>query len=1374
MFLLLMLEVFGQVTSSADLCSSLSMKEVGKKTNYCQDTSGRGWQVSKIADYKIMIIPENYQEDESPKICSDYQETDLLEEDDGTQMFGRWKCKSVIFIVTRSQLLDKQKTNSRVPREAARKDVEFSTIEVAGGQWVCEKISETECKPLWPKKSPKQEEGLQSRSLNRQKDKEQYSSGDSNLFSSGVVNDNDRWRWTGGGGGRSAPLVQKGPSDGENYVYNINGITWLCRQFKQLQCYPTISAPAEPSPSPKYPDYPGQDIPPPQTTPAFKTTPRTNRRIVTEITVVTERERTKLDPSTTPRTKLYGPLVRPPHKRTSFCSREIRFEAKDEVVLRYNTFTGSMQLYIQAVRLGGGLIELKTRMLRPGESGLGAEENIPPVLMKSSVNCDRITVMVETELGSQEYILDYDFGRKGVRDLEVVGNLESTGMVPRSHSRDNQGTSGGVANFMSNEDFNEIQLQPSPVGVDVQPIIEIVDIPEEENDEEPIPVAEDNFQIDGKGDVQLSLGEAGQDDQHRYQISRTEDGEVNVEVLVDGSTTEGQRRLVIDNTDYNYTLIVTGENFQIIHHDTKKNLTYKHGLNEEDISGVGVSGTLQGTSTSFKEKPALVGTARLFPTQTQKPLQGVSIFGNLCLGVCSPTCDSIHCCQITGGKTEQCGPNPNVTPFGETCTSECRKREDSYFWCHTNEKPWDYCSPPLVFQQSIPCPSTAARQTTPDPTDCARYLTCEAGRVKLEECPEGLHYIHRKRTCEWPTGQSCSNPFDRSASQTQPPTNRVQDVKNPNPISLLTSIVVPKTTPQPTKPFSIVTENSAGESFLNTDNTDDSLVTNRKDDTINEFTVNNVMTSSERSSEIGSGTSEIFYLGSDKVGGDLNSIREVASQNELSTANRDERQSTQVMNEVAKTTPVQISNDKDLTNNFPSTFDFKTSTEGYSSSSDEKDDYSMVSGQGTDEIFETAEGINRPVIWGQIPPDSPNSIRFSTEGFRLEETTVWTPKVTENLLGRSNRIEGRTIGNTVRFPSSSDQNDKLETLTIPASERNPLFDQPLSTNFNNLVITEISSNRSPTQPGKATPGTFIDIPSSFNSFRSSTTDISARTKSRGRIEATRAIITTTPQATTITTTTTSTTKSTSTTTTSTTTTTTVTTTTATTTTTTTFTTSSTTTTATIISEEIDDTSDRASLPRRLFSEPGGTQQGIGNSLEDEANKDKDTTNSVPKGPKEVTEILDDVLDKAMKFQGGLTSHGELCTDACEKRGYSYYWCHKRSSSLGQWSDSDFCSPTSTVTHYGKECSDECTQRGEVYFWCSRRVDGGWGFCSPGTVYKQGVCEKNDGFYSLVGDCERYISCRDGRPIPFSCEKTLFFDFILKSCTFKKDARCIGV
>ena len=76
----------------------------------------------------------------------------------------------------------------------------------------------------------------------------------------------------------------------------------------------------------------------------------------------------------------------------------------------------------------------------------------------------------------------------------------------------------------------------------------------------------------------MSLGESSQT-QHRYQISRGQDGEVNIDVVVeDGEARGAERDIVIDNKDYNYTLIISGQNIQVIHHDTNRNLTYRHGL----------------------------------------------------------------------------------------------------------------------------------------------------------------------------------------------------------------------------------------------------------------------------------------------------------------------------------------------------------------------------------------------------------------------------------------------------------------------------------------------------------------------------------------------------------------------------------------------------------------------------------------------------------------------------------------------------------------------------------------------------------------------------------------------------------------------------
>ena len=121
----------------------------------------------------------------------------------------------------------------------------------------------------------------------------------------------------------------------------------------------------------------------------------------------------------------------------------------------------------------------------------------------------------------------------------------------------------------------------------------------------------------------------------------------------------------------------------------------------------------------------------------------VSVYGELCLDTCQPSTDNRHYCPVYGGGRQQCGPAPGHTPQGDPCEDECRKRNDEYFWCQRAGAPWDYCSPRLVFQQHLNCPGDSERLTVPDPASCARFLSCEAGSVKLEECPDGLHYIHR-------------------------------------------------------------------------------------------------------------------------------------------------------------------------------------------------------------------------------------------------------------------------------------------------------------------------------------------------------------------------------------------------------------------------------------------------------------------------------------------------------------------------------------------------------------------------------------------------------------------------------------------------------
>ena len=129
-------------------------------------------------------------------------------------------------------------------------------------------------------------------------------------------------------------------------------------------------------------------------------------------------------------------------------------------------------------------------MLRPAEEGLGGGENSPPVTISADVNCDTITLTVE----DRQYAIDYGFGRLGVKDLEVLGNLESTGMVPRG--RTEKPRLGAVRNFVESEDFSPLLLRASPVSSN------IADTPdnnsdnrEEEEEEEDFPVTDDNYQV---------------------------------------------------------------------------------------------------------------------------------------------------------------------------------------------------------------------------------------------------------------------------------------------------------------------------------------------------------------------------------------------------------------------------------------------------------------------------------------------------------------------------------------------------------------------------------------------------------------------------------------------------------------------------------------------------------------------------------------------------------------------------------------------------------------------------------------------------------------------------------------------------------------
>ena len=77
-----------------------------------------------------------------------------------------------------------------------------------------------------------------------------------------------------------------------------------------------------------------------------------------------------------------------------------------------------------------------------------------------------------------------------------------------------------------------------------------------------------------------------------------------------------------------------------------------------------------------------------------------------------------------------------------------------------------------------------------------------------------------------------------------------------------------------------------------------------------------------------------------------------------------------------------------------------------------------------------------------------------------------------------------------------------------------------------------------------------------------------------------------------------------------------------------------------------------------------------------------------------------------------TVYGESCYDLCEKRGYSYTWCHKfEESSNGYWSKSDMCTNDATRTPYRENCINDCAKRGSDYFWCHTGTIT-WDYCTP--------------------------------------------------------------
>ena len=113
-----------------------------------------------------------------------------------------------------------------------------------------------------------------------------------------------------------------------------------------------------------------------------------------------------------------------------------------------------------------------------------------------------------------------------------------------------------------------------------------------------------------------------------------------------------------------------------------------------------------------------------------------------------------------------------------------------------------------------------------------------------------------------------------------------------------------------------------------------------------------------------------------------------------------------------------------------------------------------------------------------------------------------------------------------------------------------------------------------------------------------------------------------------------------------------------------------------------------------------------------------TTSSSTKSkilPASTTELDDASLeDKKDDFTiKAYTVYGEACRDECSNHdGYEYNWCTKvEESNVGVWRDADYCSSAANRTSHGEDCVDACEQRGYQYYWCHKNTNL-WGYCTP--------------------------------------------------------------
>jgi len=141
----------------------------------------------------------------------------------------------------------------------------------------------------------------------------------------------------------------------------------------------------------------------------------------------------------------------------------------------------------------------------------------------------------------------------------------------------------------------------------------------------------------------------------------------------------------------------------------------------------------------------------------------------------------------------------------------------------------------------------------------------------------------------------------------------------------------------------------------------------------------------------------------------------------------------------------------------------------------------------------------------------------------------------------------------------------------------------------------------------------------------------------------------------------------------------------------------------------------------------------------------------------------EVLDTAY------TVNGQDCIGECATQDEDYWWCQKSPRSIthtgkstAKDADWDYCSPNPQRTRYNKPCSDACESRGESYYWCN--TGSSWDYCSPLVETVEQVIAEGGG--QCVGKCdsldENYTWCPvinvEGEGLSTSSSKSVYWDY----------------